>query len=278
MAVSESTDIKQVETILGWASVAYAAGFVTIMIHTARMGIPVVELIKPINIWIGAPLAVEIFYIRKLGVLIKLRKEAFREELAELKKEASNLIEAQDSDWFVALFTALATFLLPFPFRTQTQEKMRKQLFNWMVRKYRFTVQVPDFIRKMLAKTIYVCRAIIAFNRFLNFLLVILLIPVASYIYVVIVYPVIPQSLGGGKPMVVRLIVDSEKIPLDTPELRALFSPQVNTQEKTNNARTTLPVDLLYLTQETYYVRLPNNPIVSMNAGAVQGIIWILRR
>ena len=154
--------------------------------------------------------------------------------------------------------------------------ELLRQLFDWMVKKYHVTIQVPIFIRKILPKTIYIVGAFIVIYGFLKFLLYISFIPLATYFYVVEVYPLIPQSLGGGKPRVVKLIVDLEKIPLFAPELRALFPHEVNTQ--TTKAITTLPVDLLYLTKETYYVQIADNPIVSMNVGLVQGVIWIPRK
>jgi hypothetical protein len=42
-----------IEPFLKWAAVAYALGFGTIMYHTWSLGIPVVQLIDPINIWVG---------------------------------------------------------------------------------------------------------------------------------------------------------------------------------------------------------------------------------
>ena len=84
------------------------------MLHTARMGIPVLELIGPINVWIGAPLAVVIFFSRKLWLMVKNRTETLQEELAELQEQTSKLVAAQDTEWFLGLFIVLAYLLSVF--------------------------------------------------------------------------------------------------------------------------------------------------------------------
>ena len=61
---------KQLEVLISWASIAYALGFVTVMIHTARLGIPVIELIEPIYVWIGLPLALVVFSARWLWMWV----------------------------------------------------------------------------------------------------------------------------------------------------------------------------------------------------------------
>ena len=43
-----------IEPALKWVAVAYAFGFVTVMLYTYRLGIPVLQLIEPVNVWIGA--------------------------------------------------------------------------------------------------------------------------------------------------------------------------------------------------------------------------------
>lgn len=55
-----------IEPILKWAAVAYGFGFLTVMWHTHRLGVPVLQLIEPVNVWIGAPLAIVVFFLEKL--------------------------------------------------------------------------------------------------------------------------------------------------------------------------------------------------------------------
>jgi len=47
------------ESKLSWdqylklAAIPYAFGFFTVMLHTARYGFPVVQILQPLNFWIG---------------------------------------------------------------------------------------------------------------------------------------------------------------------------------------------------------------------------------
>jgi len=48
---------RDIEWILKWAADAYGFGFLTVMWYTHhRLGVPVLQLIEPVNVWIGAPL------------------------------------------------------------------------------------------------------------------------------------------------------------------------------------------------------------------------------
>jgi len=55
-----------IEPILKWGAVAYGFGFLTVMVHTYLLGVPVLQLIEPVNVWIGAPLAGVVFFLDKL--------------------------------------------------------------------------------------------------------------------------------------------------------------------------------------------------------------------
>ncbi|HYK61081.1 MAG TPA: hypothetical protein VEV85_16735 [Bryobacteraceae bacterium] len=45
---------------------AYGFGFLTVMVHTYPLGVPALQLIEPVNVWIGAPLAGVVFFLDKL--------------------------------------------------------------------------------------------------------------------------------------------------------------------------------------------------------------------
>lgn len=63
-----------IEPFLKWGAVAYGLGFVTVMFHTRKIGIPVIQLVEPVNIWIGLPLAVVLFFKRLYTVSIEGRE------------------------------------------------------------------------------------------------------------------------------------------------------------------------------------------------------------
>lgn len=70
-----------VKQVVSWGSIAYAFGFLVVMLHTWRLGLPVIELIHPIFIWIGLPLATVAFFYRQLSA-------AFHRNSSEIANEA----------------------------------------------------------------------------------------------------------------------------------------------------------------------------------------------
>jgi hypothetical protein len=47
------------------------------MLHTYRLGLPVVELIEPIYIWVGLPLAVVLYFIGQLLAAFRATRRNF---------------------------------------------------------------------------------------------------------------------------------------------------------------------------------------------------------
>src|SRR2546427_12406784 len=44
---------QAVSEVLGYATFAYAVGFLTLLANTAKYGLPILEFIRPLNLWIG---------------------------------------------------------------------------------------------------------------------------------------------------------------------------------------------------------------------------------
>ncbi|HYL87063.1 MAG TPA: hypothetical protein VE263_22765 [Candidatus Angelobacter sp.] len=85
-----------IEPILKWGAVSYACGFLIVMIHTARLGIPALQLIEPINIWIGLPIAIVLFFFDKLIDQWKRALAALDHELTEADALADKIGEEKD--------------------------------------------------------------------------------------------------------------------------------------------------------------------------------------
>src|SRR5262249_22087715 len=54
---TQTEDKGFVEQVVTWASVSYAAGFFVVLLHTWRLGLPVLDLVQAVYVWIGLPLA-----------------------------------------------------------------------------------------------------------------------------------------------------------------------------------------------------------------------------
>jgi hypothetical protein len=101
------------------------------------------------------------------------------------------------------------------------------------------------------------------------------LIFVACGLYVWVVYPIIPQSYGGGEPMNVQLLVDADKLPSGEPEPGHPIRGGDNSDAKHSKAGiVTIPVTLYYETQDAYYFSKNRGPIMSLAHDAVEGVIY----
>lgn len=293
---SESAEAKwpDIEPFLKWAAVAYALGFGTIMYHTWSLGIPVVQLIDPINIWVGLPLAGIAFFLDKLYTTLKKatihfsdRAKALREErkrfegsnvdLLHLVQKTVDIVSSGVSVLLTPLgplaplvkliYSAAAKYWLDqIPVATlksaQVSEKERKALLTWMSRVL--------FWNQMFGETL----------RLANFVLVICIaVPAACLLYIGAVYPWAPQTVGGGRPVPVELILSEETLPktpifagwLPAAEGTAQGSLMLKTEGKTSFV---VPVTLYFRTDHEIYVRRGGGPIVSLSDHAVEGVVF----
>jgi len=94
----------------------------------------------------------------------------------------------------------------------------------------------------------------------------------SPYYYVWHIYPMIPQTLGGGRPRIVKLLVAAEKA--------SAIAPYINDQQSAaDNAPTaksvmTPKLNLLYITNGHYYLQSQSGVRLSLSAGAVEGVVW----
>lgn len=282
---SKST-IREIEPLLKWAGVAYGAGFFVVMLHTYRLGVPVVQLIEPIYIWIGLPLAVVLYFIRQLISAFRRTRKTLRSEREVLRREYEELQESstppEASQALSRIIVTTAPFLLPIVgVRNDLLISLLQKFAEKQLEKH---VDVLSYTRKFASQLLFWAGTIAAVNRFVGRVLTLALIPLACGAYVWWFYPIIPQGLGGGKPSEVRLIVDTKKVPTDDVELRSLFPADV-AQKKPNQGkadekssepegRTTCNVALHYQTEHAYYVQRGTGPIVVIDHDAVEGSVF----
>lgn len=112
-------------------------------------------------------------------------------------------------------------------------------------------------------------------SRFIDSVAMLCAIPLACFVYVVAIYPLIPQTLGGGKPVDVQLVMSEESIP----EMKEFESWVSSSSSATTSSLTTkrsliVPVTLYFRTDHDLYVRKGDGPIISLSDHAVEGIIF----
>jgi hypothetical protein len=255
--------------ILAWGSVSYVFGFITITAHTARLGLPIVELIEPIYIWVGLPLAGVMFFWRQIW-------RYFVNESKSLTNELRSAIEpftekpASDNDLADESFNAIMR--LPYAslvlrgsvkrylqrFFTENAERLKKRAPDTYARQ----VYLSRIFSRMYA-------ALAGISRILSLSVNAIAMALAVFIYIWIVYPSIPLSIGGGKPADVRLVVKTNAIP---PFALALNSAVFDGTKEA--ATTVLDAKILYLSKDFVFAELPSKLRISFKSDVVQAIVW----
>jgi hypothetical protein len=265
----------KVKLLLAWASTAYACGFVIVTLHTWRLHLPVIELLHPIYVWIGLPLAVVAFFFEHIASAFRKRSARFAYEVRDGWAQAVSALNQEELNLaasFIGMIKALPGLggLLSVPFIRAVES------LSPLVQKIDNNVKSRD--PKLYEKTAkYVHRALgvfriqMALSEYLGFLINAALICLGLAFYVWEVYPRIPQSLGGGRPVNVTLVADASVFPTNlASELQLRSSAVTPLKGETVN----FPVTLLYLTKDAYFVQTKSGARMSINTAAVKSVIW----
>lgn len=192
-----------VKQFLAWGSVAYACGFVIVTLHTWRLGLPVIELLHPIYIWIGLPLTLVTYFFEHIA-------KAFRKYSVKLADEIqrgwSQVVSPGKQDDLkiaanvVGIVKALPLgWILSKPISKFTESLIQKieQLEGPLVSS---DPQRHEKIAKYVHRVFGVFRVFNAIKGTVNLMGYALIICLGITLYVWVIYPNFPQSLGGGKP------------------------------------------------------------------------------
>lgn len=281
--------ITDIEPYLAWGAIAYGAGFLTVMWHTSRLGIPVIQLIEPINIWVGAPVAIVLFLLRRIALYARDGARQFRLALQNVRAEEHDLTTGaltldEAYDRLVKVVDAARTLfptLFPWPLDSILTSILRV-IFSRETFKAIFSVTATptDTERQKqqkaiayLERTLSLISTIEHLSVFVLRIAPLFLIPLALFVYTSFAYPAIPQRYGGGAPMKVELLLEIEKIPERTPNFTAIFRSDTNHREV--KAQLSKPLTLHYETEHALYVSTDGSDRVMMvNSDAVSGVIF----
>ena len=286
---------RNIEPVLKWAGVAYMFGFLIVMLHTYRLGIPTMQLIEPINIWIGAPLAIVGFFLDKLyasakraaGSLSQSLKEAagIRQRFTKDSNDLRTLFDQILDFWF----GSMALFASPFGLVGPTKKFYWRLFRIWiaLIRKVRGVdplaflaegggEQDRERLLNSVEPTLKWTLRIGAFARFLNAGIYILYVFLACWLYVE-VYPSIPQTLGGGRPLAVELLVSQDALPPGKEFedwRRADGRGEESPSQPEAKESIAVPVTLYFRSEHELIVRKGTGPIVSLSDHAIEGIVF----
>src|SRR5262245_12223709 len=62
-----------IDRVLTYGAVSYGFGFLVVMLHTWRLGLPVISLADPIYVWLGLPFAIVAFYATPIFTVVRNR-------------------------------------------------------------------------------------------------------------------------------------------------------------------------------------------------------------
>jgi hypothetical protein len=114
-------------------------------------------------------------------------------------------------------------------------------------------------------------------------------LPLILGLYILVVYPIIPQPWGGGKPMDAVLIVEADKLPAELPQLGTLFDAPIEQAEipragrltaglapsrSEQSARATATLRLRFQSEHAYLVQRKNGPVVSISKEVVSAVLF----
>jgi hypothetical protein len=274
---------RNIEPVLKWIGVAYAFGFLVVLVHTYRLGIPMLQLIEPVNVWIGAPLALLAFFLDKIfeGLTRAVRNlRASVKKAAEIRQDLSADPELFRYQVFEIWFGSLALFAAPIGLLGPAQKLL-----------HRLNPIHPDLTGKasgagglavealtkadrerMLGEVEPILRwaqRIAVGARLINLVLLVFWAIVACGYYVEL-FPKIPQTLGGGRPQSVQLLLSPESIP-QAKEFEDWRKEMAAPEAKQSIL---VPVTLYFHTEHELIVRKGTGPIVSLSDHAINGIVF----
>jgi len=279
--VKSRPGIDTLEALLKLGALAYGLGFLTVMLNTAKLGIPSLELLEPVQVWVGIPLALVYWLVLAAYRYFRRHAADLSHDLPLVKSqfdEIQSLAERGDDINELLRKAELVAFRLPYVGLAWVATLRSFLLKMWSLESTK-SLEHPalrKLVQNVLAPTI---GTVLFLQRVFTFLSkivsVILILGLATYYYIAIFYPKMPAKWGGGAPMHVTMVLTEEGMPKGDTELSGLFPQSIpEGRDSSTKARRTKPLDLLYATQDAYYIKLDSGKIARISAHAVSAVIF----
>ena len=245
--------------VISAAGTAYAFGFVVIMVHTGRLNAPVVEALQFQNIVAGLPVWALVWVGLWLWprFMVRIKAHAEGKGLATWKMllmfgacalvlmllmrwEASVFLRSEATPAFLSGYNVSAILVL-----------MSGVLFAYAISMW---VQLHGKPKRDDQK-IALFQLISYWSGLVFFVLA----------YAIFLYPLWPQSWGGGRPVQVRLLVKDA-------EVRSFITGQQGANASADSG----PVSLYYRNSSYLLIGTPaQQHLIQVPADQVRGIVWL---
>ncbi|HEX4963810.1 MAG TPA: hypothetical protein VF173_23495 [Thermoanaerobaculia bacterium] len=202
----EPTDDRKAlaEKLIAWASVAYGFGFAVVLLHTARLGVPVLELVKPIYILIGLPMAILAFFSRQILKWLRAEAVANRDELVAALREQHILESDPQKDVIEKVIRSLSR-AMPWYFPAKALGKALGRLLQRAHVGQDAASGRSLFSMRILDRYVRLLEGAAALNRLTKLAMLVAVSGLLLYLYVWEIYPKMPMAYGGGAPASVQL-------------------------------------------------------------------------
>lgn len=130
--------IDVLEAILKWGSIAYGLGFLTVLPNTVKLRIPILDLIEPVQVWVGIPLAFVFWLVLAAYKYFKRRARDVGHDLALIRGQYELLEELARR----GNITEAAARLFEFVFKDTMLLMLPFVRIAWVI-KLRSSVKVP---------------------------------------------------------------------------------------------------------------------------------------
>ena len=266
---SSLADLAAVLSVSG--GVLYLAGFLTVLTHTSRVGLPIVEAAQLRYVWIGfAPTLLLVIVIAVVMHLWRILPTVARRKLEAASAlgrrrprppygSAAGIIGTLTAVGIVIAVASVLSYLA----YLGTQQVWLTRFISWpvacvtwfvavvvVVAAISTTLNAPDLVRH---PTVHAS----------VFALPVLLLGVLGiYVYAVRIYPLLPVQYGGGMPVPVRLILDGSSFDPWVLAAAGLITapPDVARETWVRPSCVTLEhVDLLYTSSDLYLIAVHAN-------------------
>jgi hypothetical protein len=248
------------------AAIPYAFGFLTVMLHTARYGFPVVQILEPLNFWVGAIPSLLLLILWK-GFSLVMHSPWEKQML-----NAAKTMSLQKRTWFRVLLT-----LLVFTIGTWLVVNRRTPVSDGDATVYYLSRALICIFVAIIMGSVMRVESQLTMNprnptarrhiRTINAVVFSLFITTVLFSYLKGIYGLLPQRYGFGKPANVRLILDSKSAPA------ALLEVNDQTLGPTTVSR---KVQLLYRTGDDVLILCDkcDAKSLSIRNSSVVGIMW----
>jgi hypothetical protein len=244
-------DRSVVEQVITWASISYAAGFFIVLLHTWRLGLPVLDLVQAVYVWIGIPLAVFAYFANQLWQYFRERLERHTAVLRASLKDTP-VPESLEAAAVLNVIAAVGPLVLPGFLTLRLFEVIVNHVQTRIAEGADFG-KLGKFVKSVGRFLHFGFRSWVGIEAFFTLVVLAFGAAIVSGIliaYVWFVYPRLPQSLGGGAPARVRLVLDVTKISPDFSGIAGLGT----SWNKDGPPALTSELQLLYKTADGFWL------------------------